>query len=204
MIGRWALCGVAVAGLLGPPNAVAEEGNIFSNLLKYGGTTVPPSRPQELEAPYCPTIDVLEGGAALTAQGGKGGVRSQITFGQLARECTRLQDGSVGIKVGIDARVLLGPGGAPGRFEAPVTIAIKHNEKVVSQRVRRIPIVVGPGEAQGFATVVEEGIVVPLAMSGDYEIAVGLSGLAKSSKPKPRRKPAVATAPEGGDPAAAQ
>ncbi|MGH1592040.1 hypothetical protein ACRBEV_31180 [Methylobacterium phyllosphaerae] len=39
----------------------AEEGNIFTNLFKYGGTTVPPSQPESLDPPYCPPVEVAEG-----------------------------------------------------------------------------------------------------------------------------------------------
>ncbi|WP_238184697.1 hypothetical protein [Methylobacterium trifolii] len=192
--------------MLGAGGACAEEGNIFSNLLKYGGTTVPPSQPKETEAAYCPTVDVAEGRAAIQAQGGAGGVRSQTTFGQIARECSRLQDGSVSVKVGVEARVLLGPGGSPGRFEVPLSIAIKNGDKVVTSRAKRFTVVIESGQAQGFATMVEDGLIVPPALAADYEIEVGLGGGgAKAGKPKPRRKPPVATtAPEGGEPGAAQ
>ncbi|TXM94926.1 hypothetical protein FV219_18410, partial [Methylobacterium sp. WL122] len=80
-IGRAALCGLVLA--LGAAPAGAEEGNVFSNLFKYGGTTVPPSQPKELEAAYCPTVDVPEGGAALTNPLGAtaAGIRSQVSLG---------------------------------------------------------------------------------------------------------------------------
>ncbi|RZK82917.1 MAG: hypothetical protein EOO66_25570 [Methylobacterium sp.] len=196
-IGRTALCGLALA--LGAAPAGAEEGNIFSNLLKYGGTTVPPSQPKELEAPNCPAVDVPDGGAALTNPAGAtgAGIRSQVSLGRIARECTQRADGSITVKVGIEARVLLGPSGAPGRFDVPFTIAIKHDDKTVSTRTRRVAVSVGSGEAQGFATVVEDDIPVPAAVSADYEIVVGLGGAPKAAaaKPKPRRRAPVAQAP---------
>ena len=194
--GRAALCGLALA--LGAAPAGAEEGNVFSNLFKYGGTTVPPSQPKELEAAYCPTVDVPEGGAALTNPAGAtaAGIRSQVSLGRVARECTRLGDGSLSVKIGIEARVLLGPSGAPGRFDVPFTIAIKQDDKTVSTRTRRVAVVVGPGEAQGFTSVVEDNIPVPAAVSADYEIVVGLGGAPKAAtKPKPRRRAPVAAAP---------
>ncbi|HEX8416179.1 MAG TPA: hypothetical protein VF641_01110 [Methylobacterium sp.] len=174
----------------------AEEGNFLTNMFKYGGTTVPPSQPKEVEAPYCPPIDVAEGGAALQSYGGKAGnntaLRSQITFGRLARECTRLQDGSVSVKVGVEGRVLLGPAGSAGRFEAPVRIAIKYGDKVVASRARRVTVAIGSGEVQGTFSIIEDGIVVPLAMTGEYEIEVSLGGgAAREASPK-KRKPAVA------------
>ena len=195
------LSGLALAASLAAVPARAEEGNVLSNLFKYGGTTVPPSQPKELEGAYCPTVDIAEGGAALRTLAG-GAVRTQVSLGRIARECARREDGSVSLKVGVEARVLLGPAGAPGRIEVPVTIRIKANDKVVVTRFERTDAVLAPGEAQGFATVVVDDIAIPPAMSADYEIEVGLGGRGKAAVPKPRRKkPAVAAAPAaGGDP----
>ncbi|AWN41917.1 hypothetical protein [Methylobacterium durans] len=180
--------------------ARAEEGNFLSNLFKYGGTTVPPSQPKELEAPYCPPVGVSEGGAALQTLAGrsadKPNIRTQVTLGRLARECTRREDGSITVKVGVEGRVLLGPAGAPGRFDVPITIAIKSDEKVVTSRFRRLSATVAPGEAQGFFSVVEEDLSVPAAITRDYEIEVGLGGSApKAGKAQPRRKAPVAAVP---------
>lgn len=195
-IGLLALAGLAVAP------AVAEEGNVFTNIFKYGGTTVPPSQPKDVEPAYCPNVDVMEGGAALRIMAGAN-VRTQISLGRLARECARREDGSVAVKVGVEARVLLGPAGAPGRFEVPVTFSIKHDEKVVTTRSAQTSAEIGKGEAQGFAQIVVDDLTVPASMAQDYEIEVGL-GAAKmaSSKPKHRRKPAAAATPAGGGDAA--
>ena len=205
MTGRLTVLALALA--LGAGQARAEEGNIFSNLLKYGGTTVPPSRGPDLEPAYCPMVDVPEGGAALQtlgAGGGAAGIRSQATLGRLARECTRLADGSISVKVGIEVRVLLGPGGSSGRFDVPVTVAIRRDEKTVASRQTRLAVTVAPGEAQGFASTVEDGIIVPVAATADYEIAVSVGGQKGAAKAKPRRKPAAAAATEGGGAGAAQ
>ena len=203
MVGkRICLLGLALAVGAAAP-AGAEEGNIFSNLLKYGGTTVPPSQPRELEAAYCPPVDVAEGGAALRIVAGAN-VRTQISLGRLARECVRREDGSVTVKVGVEARVLLGPAGAPGRFDVPVTFLIKHDDKVVTTRSERTTAVIAPGEAQSFAQIVVDDLTVPAALSNDYEIEVSLGAKAKApakAKAKPRKPAAVEAAPAGGDPA---
>ena len=192
------LSGLALAGSLAAVPARAEEGNVLSNLFKYGGTTVPPSQSRDLEAANCPTVDIAEGGAALRTMAG-GAVRTQVSLGRVARECARREDGSITVKVGVEARVLLGPAGAPGRVEVPVTIRIKVADKVIVSRLERSDAIVAPGEAQGFATLVVDDISVPASMTADYEIEVGLGGKGKAAAPKPRRKkPAVATAPAGG------
>lgn len=202
MVGhRVILLGLAIAVGLAAPASAQEGGNVFTNIFKFGGTTVPPSQPQEIEPAYCPTVDVMEGGAALRIMAGAN-VRTQISLGRLARECVRRQDGSISVKVGVEARVLLGPAGAPGRFEVPVTFAIKHNDKVVTSRTARTSAEIDRGEAQGFAQIVIDDLTVPAAMTADYEIEVGL-GAAKgaTAKAKPRRKPAAAAAAPaaGGD-----
>lgn len=184
--------------------ARAEEGNVLSNLFKFGGTTVPSSQPESLDPAYCPPVEVAEGGAASRTLAGEA-VRTQFSLGRLARECTRRQDGSITVKAGVEVNVLLGPAGAPGRFDVPVTFQIRHEGKVVTSRVERATVTVGPGEAQGFATIVADELMVPVALTADYDIAVGI-GTAKgggktAAKPR-RRKPAVAAAPDGGGDAA--
>ncbi|KAB1075351.1 hypothetical protein F6X51_03745 [Methylobacterium planeticum] len=201
------LGGLVALGVLAASGPRAEEGNFLSNIFKYGGTTVPPSQAPELEAPYCPPVGVTEGGAALQAMGGSAGnaasIRTQMSLGRLARECVRRQDGSISVKVGVEGRVLLGPAGAPGRFDVPLTIVIKYDDKVVTSRSHRTSVTVAPGEAQGFFSVIEEDLVVPAAMTRDYEIEVGLGGGAKAKKAPARRKP-VPAASAGGEPGAAQ
>ena len=200
------LCGLILAGAPSAGPARAEDGNVLSNLFKFGGTTVPPSQPQNLDPPYCPPVEVAENGAALRTLAG-GAVRTQFSVGRLARECARRQDGSITVKVGVEANVLLGPAGAPGRFDVPVTIQIRHDGKVVASRIEHSSVVVGPGEAQGFTTIVAEELAVPAAVSEDYDITVGIgsnkgtAGKAAAAKPR-RRKPAAVEEPAGGGDAA--
>ncbi|MCJ2097276.1 hypothetical protein [Methylobacterium sp. E-046] len=199
---------VLAAGLaasLGAAPARAQEGNILSNLFKFVGTTVPPSQPESLDPAYCPPVEIAEGAAATRILAG-GTVRTQFSLARLARECARRQDGSITVKVGVEVNVLLGPAGAPGRFDVPVTFQIRHEGKVVTSRVERASVVVGSGEAQGFATIVADELLVPAAVTTDYDIAVGVgvskaAGAKPASKPR-RRKPAVAEAPAGGGDAA--
>lgn len=199
---------LALAAMLAAVPARAEEGNVFSNLFKFGGTTVPPSQSESLDPPYCPPVEVADGAAASRTMAGAN-VRTQFSLGRLARECTRLPDGSITVKVGVEVNVLLGPAGAPGRFDVPVTFQIRHDDKVIVSRVERAGVVVGPGEAQGFANIVADALSVPAAMTADYDIAVGVGAVGKgatgnkAAKPR-RRKPAVAEAPPGGGDDAAQ
>ncbi|MCJ2054618.1 hypothetical protein [Methylobacterium sp. J-070] len=199
------LGGLVLAASVAVVPARAEDGNVFSNLLKFGGTTVPPSQPESLDPPYCPPVEVADGAAASRTLAGEA-VRTQFSLARLARECTRRQDGSITVKAGVEVNVLLGPAGAPGRFDVPVTFQIRHEGKVITSRVERAGVIVESGQAQGFATIVADELQVPVAATADYDITVGIgtgkgSGGKPASKPR-RRKPAVAAAPAAGGDAA--
>lgn len=221
MIGRWDLSRIrrrrarsaALPGLgalilaasLAAAPARAEEGNVLSNLFKFGGTTVPPSQSESLDPPYCPPVEVADGAAASRTLAGDA-VRTQFSLARLARECTRRQDGSITVKIGVEVNVLLGPAGSPGRFDVPVTFQIRHEGKVITSRVERASVTVASGEAQGYATIVADELAVPVALTADYDIAVGVgtgkgAGGKTAAKPR-RRKPAIAAAPESGGDAA--
>jgi hypothetical protein len=191
---------VALLGVLATPvraqNAAPQEGgNSFLNIFKYGGTTKPPEAPPSPEDVYCPTIDVSEGGSSLQTMAG-GTVRTQIRLGQISRSCQPGPSGSVTVAVGVQGVVLLGPGGAPGRFNAPVTITVKNGTQVITRRSRQAAATIPAGSASGSFTVVEDGISVPANLAQDFEIEVGLGGASKPAR-APRRKPAAAAPADG-------
>lgn len=184
-----AAAGVAALGACGG-SGHGDAGSV-GNLLVYGSTSVPERRavavegaaypadlPPDDQLRHCPSVDVTDGGAALRAVAGNdpSAVRNQISIGQLARECTPQADGSVLVKVGVETRVLLGPGGSSGRFATPVRVTVKRASTAIATRVRQAAIVVPSGETQGSAFVVEEGILVPAQYKNDFEIEVGLGG----------------------------
>ncbi|MFH6781188.1 MULTISPECIES: hypothetical protein [Methylobacterium] len=196
MTARCLLSLAAAAMLAGPALAQSaapqDEGNPLVNIFKYGGTTKPPEAPPSLDDVYCPTIDVAEGGSSLQTMAG-GTVRTQIRLGQLSRSCRPAEGGSTLVTVGVQGMVLLGPGGAPGRFTAPVTVTLKSGSQVIGRRSRQAVAAIPAGQASGSFTVVEEGFVVPAAQAKDFEIEVGLGSPSKPAR-APRRKPAAAPA----------
>jgi len=189
----------AAAMLAGPAlaqnAAPQDEGNPLVNIFKYGGTTKPPEAPPSLDDVYCPAIDVTEGGSSLQTLAG-GTVRTQIRLGQLSRSCRPAADGSTVVTVGVQGMVLLGPGGAPGRFTAPVTVTLKTGSQVIGRRSRQAVATIPAGQASGSFAVVEEGFVVPAAQAKDFEIEVGLGSPPKPAR-APRRKPAAAAPADG-------
>lgn len=173
--------------------ASAESGGFFKDMFNGGGRDSPSMMAPKALDPneaYCPPVAVSDGTAVLQSYAGAAGdrnrLRHQIVFGQLSRECTANPDGSLTVKVGAILRAMLGPAGAPGRFETPLTFAIKYNEKTITSRTRRLAVTIPSGAAQGTASAVEDGLIVPAGMALGYDIEVALAGAPGRSKPQAR------------------
>ncbi|MBZ6075998.1 hypothetical protein [Microvirga puerhi] len=194
MSGSNAKAGLALAVLgfsaLTGCGAPGEGGSSLGNMVLFAGTTVPPAQKKVLEDVYCPPVDIMEGGSAIQAFAGgrvgeSSGLRSQISIGNLARECAGQPDGSTVVKVGVEGRALLGASGAPGRYDVPVQIIVKRGDTVIANRSKRMSVAIPAGDTQGTFAVIEEGIVVPAADANAFEIEVGLGGNGAAT---PRRK----------------
>ncbi|MET0427829.1 MAG: hypothetical protein ABW026_04950 [Microvirga sp.] len=164
-----------------------EGGSTMGNMLLFAGPTVPPPMARQTEDVYCPRIQIPDGGAAIQAYSGgrvgdAAGLRSQISLGNLARECIGNEDGTTSVKVGVEVLALLGAGGGAGRYDAPVNIVLKRGDTVIANRTRRVGIAIPAGDVQGRATLVEEGIVVPAADANAFDIEVGLGAGARSRR----------------------
>ncbi|AWI87292.1 hypothetical protein C0214_02410 [Methylobacterium sp. DM1] len=186
-----------------PGAARAESGGFFKNMFgggEGGSSSLTAPRAQDPDDVYCPPVFVPDGGAAIQAFAGAAGdktrLRHQIVFARLSRECKARPDGSVAVRVGVELRALLGPAGAAGRFEAPVTIAVKYNEQPVMARTHRVAVSVPAGAVQGEATVIENDLSVPADKATGYDIEVTLAGAVRAKPAARRRKPAPAVAAE--------
>ncbi len=191
----------AIIGLALTGGAQAESGGVFKNLFGGGsgdggggGGSLMAPKAYDPNDVYCPNVFVPDGGAAIQAFAGSAGdntrLRHQIVVSRLSRECRARGDGSVSVRVGVELRAMLGPAGAPGRFEAPVTVSVTYGEKPVMSRPHRVAIPIPAGTAQGEASVIENDLVVPADKAWGYDIEVTLAG--QKAKPVARRKPAPA------------
>lgn len=143
-------------------------GNVFRNLLLYGGTTVPPSMKIEKEM-ECPSAFIRDGGAVI--RNGKGqAVSSQLTIRNVDRECVPDGDGVI-VKVGIEGLALIGAAGKPGPVSGALTITADRDGKVVASRASVAKVTIG-AEGQALFTVIEDGIRIPPG-EGDTVINVG-------------------------------
>ena len=145
-------------------------GETLRSLLPFGNDPSPPMQqgvPASPEDVPCPRVGVIEGGSALRQGGG------QITISDVARECRGRPDGSIVVKVGVEVRTLLGTGGGAPRSDVPVRFVVRRGDKVFMTRQRRVAAAIRPGDTQGTATLVEDGLVVPAGVE-DWEVEVGL------------------------------
>ena len=169
----WALAMLGFSALAGC--GAPGEGGFGDMILTAGVTQVPPQAPETGDV-FCPPVTVFEGGAVLQVRGGgdAGSVRSQIALGDLARECIGQPDGSTLVKVGVEARALLGTGGSAGRYDVPIQVVVKDGSTVFASRSRRVAAAIPAGQTRASVSVVEEGILVPAASANSFEIEVGL------------------------------
>lgn len=169
-------------------DSASSGGNVFSNLLFYGGTTIPPEAPLPVEEIDCPPVIITDGGAAIRLGGAESNsVRHQITINQVARECGILPGGAFSLKVGVEGRALLGPAGNAGRVDAPVRIRVTRGDTVIADRVQRQAITIPAGDNQASFVVVEQGIVVQPG-SGIVKIEVSLDAGGRSAPARQARR----------------
>jgi hypothetical protein len=90
------------------------------------------------------------------------------------------------VKVGVQVRALLGPGGSGGRFDAPVTIVLKRGDTTILTRSRRVALTIPAGQFEQSGVVVEDGMAVPAGI-GEFDIEVSLGSPGRAAAPRSRR-----------------
>ena len=109
---------------------------------------------------------------------GNEGLRYQYSLHDVGRECS-ISGGRIGVKVGANGRVLLGPVGAAGHFDVPIRVVVfsDADQKPVESKLFRVPATVGGGQASVPFEFVSDMINVPVAAgrtAADYSIKVGI------------------------------
>ncbi len=177
-----------MAGLAAGCTSTGAEsgGNVFTNMIFYGGPTVPPVAPDPVDDIECPQVMIADGGAALRLGGpDASAVRHQMSITNVARECTPGAPGSgYRLKVGVEGMALLGPAGGGARsMTAPVQIVVKDGDRIIAQRSRSVAITIPAGQAQTSFIAIEDGIVVPGGVAPTVEVGLG------SPQRTPARRP---------------
>jgi hypothetical protein len=194
-----AICAVLALAGCGGSEAVAPTthgtGSTLENLLMFGTPDPGPApvRAGPVTEVDCPEIEVLDGTSSLRVTSGgdaNSNVRHQFSLGETAREC-RVEGNQLVMKVGAEGRVLIGPAGAPGAFNVPVRIVVRHDadEKIVSSQIYRVPVSVPEGQTEAPFSVVSNEISVPFPgkrASQAYTIIVGFDGTGEKAPPVAR------------------
>lgn len=164
-------------------NLTAQTGQSLRNLFAPNAISETPSTKTTSlpsSADYdCPSVSIIDGGSTIRSYAGRSEtsqLRHQISIGQTARECHIQHNGSVKVRVGVEGRAILGPGGSPRKFEVPVTILLKRDERIIVQQNRRASVVIPSGDTLGTFILVEDGLILPDAtQSFDIEVGLGTS-----------------------------
>ena len=106
-----------------PPSGLGRIASFFSGSSAKGPQTVAGAQPDV----NCPPVDIRRGASTLTIgpTGDKTAMtlRYQVDFAREGRECA-VFGGNMVMKVGIEGRVIVGPGGGPGQVNVPLRMAL--------------------------------------------------------------------------------
>jgi len=183
----------------------------------------PPTTPTAASDVDCPQVTVRTGASTWQVPAGARptAVRYQGSLGQLARECAVLGD-TMTIKIGVEGRVLVGPGGGPGRVEVPLRIALVQEgpqPRSIWTKFYSVPVTVTQGTSQAVFAQVEDDLTFQLPLNrGDlqsYIVYVGFDPQAAAdamrakqkqqrpaqAKPKPKPKTKTTAQPPAQPPA---
>lgn len=179
-----------------PPNAEIPTISERFDQLFGGHGKVSETAPDGTELD-CPMVKVRAGASTYgVAPPGKQPVASELNFQatitRTARDCRRLPDGQIAVRVGVQGRVITGPAGAPATVEVPVRVAIVQTgvqERVLTTKVYRTTVQMT--EAGGSFSIVGEDLTfnMPASRTSDsYIFYVGFDPQAITPPPRSSRR----------------
>src|SRR5262249_12354112 len=174
----------------------------------FSGSSKPTvvGNPEGAPAPEfdCPGVTIRPGASTLAVNAPNAdpsvtNLRYQATFTQTAREC-RLAAGTVGMKVGMQGRVILGPFGGPGSLDVPLRYVVVREgvePKTIWSKLYRVRIEIPPGQGNVPFTHIIDDVSYPMPPGGEidnyvvyvgFDTAGGLEEERRSKKPAPKPK----------------
>jgi len=152
-----------------------------------------PAKPvQRIE---CPQIAVLDGTAVHRVYNGPESndtLRYQYSIGDVARQCIKQGD-SIGIKVGVEGKVLLGPAGSASAFSVPVRIVVQKEEgdRPAVSKLYAASVSFPPGQTVGTFTIISDVLQVSVdkeESANDFMIKVGIDPSGKGELPQGKKR----------------
>ena len=185
-------------GLFASPASSQSLGDQFKSLFGVSPEPPPPSAPaapEERNDLTCPPVNI-RAGASTYAVGLPGkpatgnDLRYQATITRTARDCT-LNGGEITARIGIEGRVIAGPGGTPPTVDVPLRVAVVQGgiqEKTIATKVYRTTVSMTEASSVPFSLVAEDLIYpVPPGATGDsYIFYIGFDPQAARPEAKPR------------------
>jgi hypothetical protein len=195
-----ALSGCAGGSLFGSsspdssPSIGDRFGELFGSKSQAVGEKPPPAVDNELS---CPSVRI-RAGASTYAVGPPGkpatgiDLRYQATITRTARDCTLTGD-QITARIGIQGRVIGGPGWTPGTVEIPVRVAVVQggvHESTIATKAYQTTVPMSDSSSVPFSLVVEDLVYpVPPGASGDsYIFYIGFDPQALKPEPKPAKR----------------
>ena len=145
----------------------------------------------------CPTVDVRTGAGTLAVAAKTQGatandLRYQVTVVELARQCA-LADGVIRMRVGVQARAVVGPAGAPGQIDVPLRYAVVREgiePKTIVTKLRRVPVAMTSDSLNVLFTDIEEDLSFPLPPVDELQAYIVYVGFDDASQRSERQAPA--------------
>jgi hypothetical protein len=158
------------------------------------GVSQPAPKTASMSRVACPGMDIRPGASTLNIavkpnQATAGVLRFQLSFRQTAREC-HVQDGVMSIKVGVEGGILLGPFGAPGSVDVPLSYAVVRKgpePKLIVTKFKRIRATIAPGKTHVQFLDIDGGLNFPLPSSTElaaYVVYVGFDEIGDKNEKK--------------------
>jgi hypothetical protein len=192
------LSGCSSDGITGsaPSGSSRSLSEIFSSKpasYAQAGTTAAADA-TEFDPSDCPPVDVRQGASTFSVNTApknpaEAQLRYQGNFAQTARSCSR-SGTTMTIKVGVQGRVILGPGGGPGQLDVPIRFALVQEgiqPKTIWTKFYRVPVTVPDGQPSVSFTHIEDDLTVPMPSKDTldaYVVYVGFDPMSLSQKPK--------------------
>lgn len=166
-----------------------------------GAKVLDPADFQPASAVICPPVSIRPGTEQMTVTASNykpdpltnagPPIVTLASIEKTARECNKLPDGNVSIKVGVIGRVVAGPAGRAGAVQVPLRIAVlQGSDKIVSSNLYKISVTLAEPTLSSAFSKVDNTISLPIAPgNSDYRILVGFDeGPAKKA---PRNRAAA-------------
>jgi hypothetical protein len=150
----------------------------------------------------CPSVDIRTGAGTLAVtakspQPAAMDLRYQLTFNELARQCT-VEGSTVRMRVGVQGRAVIGPAGAPSQISVPLRYAVVREgvaPRTIVTKFRRISLQMPPGVTNLLFTDIEEDLSFPMPPQSEllaYIVYVGFDDMGdrEQRRPPARKKKA--------------